>query len=337
MAGMEFFTQHTLFQQDNLCLSVLLALVIVMIIGSRVAAIWRRERRMRLFNQLLLSSLGQGVYDIDRHGVCRFINPSALDMLQITQSEVLGHSPHALFHHHYADGRPYPLEECSAWKTLQDGQLRKSEEWFFRADGQGFPVQVLVAPMLDNKTIVGAVVIFEDISERKRMEAQLQELATTDALTGLHNRRYFLSRLKEGVARSKRFGESSCVIMLDCDHFKNVNDRYGHAVGDEVLQGLAGILRQNMRQTDVVGRLGGEEFAVLLNDACLESAFEWAERVRAAVAERQYTAAGSDFVVTVSLGCAFIRAEDDENSVLQRADQALYQAKQSGRNRVEVA
>ncbi|MGD9888820.1 MAG: GGDEF domain-containing protein [Halothiobacillaceae bacterium] len=318
-------------------MSVLLALVIVVIIGSRVAAVWRRERRMRLFNQLLLSSLGQGVYDIDQHGVCRFINPSALDMLKNNENEVLGSSPHALFHYQYADGRPYPSEDCAAWKTLHDGQPRKSEEWFLRADGSGFPVQVLVAPMLDNKSIVGAVVIFEDISERKRMEAQLQELAKTDALTGLHNRRYFLNRLEEGVARSKRFAETGCVIMLDCDHFKQVNDRYGHAVGDEVLQGLASILRQNMRQTDVIGRIGGEEFAVLLNDANLDSALEWAERVRAAVAERYYHAEGKRFVVTVSMGCASIRADDDENIVLLRADQALYQAKQRGRNRVEMA
>ena len=317
--------------------AALLAAGVILVLSIRLHAAWRREQQARQFNQRVLSSLAQGVYQIDTDGLCHFISPSALNILRIQASDVLGQSPHELFHHHDADGEVYDPADCPTHKTLSDGQVRRSEEWFIRSDGERFLTDMLVAPMLDDSTVVGAVVIFEDISERKRMEAQLLDLATTDGLTGLHNRRYFLGRLEEGVARSKRFGETGCVIMLDCDHFKNVNDRYGHAVGDEVLQGLAGVLRQNMRQTDVVGRIGGEEFAVLLNDARLESALEWAERVRAAVAERYYHAAGENFVVTVSMGCASIRADDDENSVLLRADQALYQAKQRGRNRVEMA
>ena len=124
--------------------------------------------------------------------------------------------------------------------------------------------------------------------------------------------------------------------MLDCDHFKLVNDHYGHAVGDEVLRGLAVIMRQNMRQTDVLGRLGGEEFAILLNDASLESALEWAERLRLLAESHEYHSGEASFIVTISLGCTQISADDDENSVLLRADRALYQAKERGRNRVEM-
>jgi len=331
----EFTVWDVLFRWKELLIAGLLAVVVIIVLSFRLFVVWRREHQARQFNQLILSSLGQGVYQVDIRGRCRFINPSALSLLQTSEHAVLGHSPHMLFHHHYVDGRIYAHEDCPTWKTLQDGQVRKSEEWFWRGNGEGFPAEVLVTPMINRQVIDGAVVIFTDITERKLMEAQLVELATTDALTGLHNRRYFLSRLVEGIARVKRFGENACVIMLDCDHFKIVNDTYGHAVGDEVLRGLAEILRQNARQTDVVGRVGGEEFAVLLNDTSFEFALDWAERVRLLVAEHVYNVGDASFVVTISLGCASLQADDGENSVLLRADQALYQAKQNGRNRVE--
>ena len=318
-------------------LAAVLAVFLIVFLSVRLWVVWRRERQARQFSQLVLSSLAQGVYQIDTLGLCRFINPSALDILRIEMQDVLGQSPHELFHHHDGRGATYPSEECPTSKTLRDGLVRRSEEWFTRSNGELFLTDMLVAPMLDGRGIVGAVVIFEDISERKKMEEQLLELATTDALTGLHNRRYFFSRLAESVARFKRFAEHACVIMLDCDHFKQVNDRYGHAVGDEVLRGLATIMKQNMRQTDVIGRLGGEEFAVLLNDADQDDAVEWAERLRRLVAAREYCADGQHFVVTISLGCTQLNGSDDENSVLARADRALYQAKQNGRNRVESA
>lgn len=311
------------------------ALLIIFFLSFRLLVVWRREHDLRQFNQLVLTSLGQGVYNVDLQCCCRFINPSALEILEITEHEVLGQSPHMLFQHHDADGNPITYQDGTVWKTLQDGRVRKSEEWFIRSNGVGFSAEVLVTPMMKGNDIVGAAVIFSDITERKHMEAQLIELATTDALTGLSNRRFFLSKLIDEVVRVKRFASPACVVMLDCDYFKQVNDRYGHAVGDEVLCGLAEIMRSNLRQTDDVGRLGGEEFAVLLKETALDAAMLWAERVRAAVAERLYHAAGKDFVVTVSLGCALIQADDDENSVLARADQALYQAKQNGRNRVE--
>ncbi len=331
----EFTVWDVLLRWKELLLAGLLSVVVIIFLSLSVFVVWRREHQARQFSQLILTSLGQGVYHVDTKGRCRFINPSALRLLHTSEQAVLGHSPHALFHHHYVDGRIYSHEDCPTWKTLQDGQVRKSEEWFWRENGEGFPAEVLVTPMINNQVMDGAVVIFTDISERKRMEAQLVELATTDALTGLHNRRYFLSRLVEGIARVKRFGENACVIMLDCDHFKIVNDTYGHAVGDEVLRGLAEILRQNARQTDVVGRVGGEEFAVLLNDTTFEFALDWAERVRHMVAGHVYNVGGEGFFVTISLGCAALNADDSENSVLLRADQALYQAKLNGRNRVE--
>lgn len=331
----EFTVWDVLLRWKELFTAGVLAAVLIIFLSFWLWVVWRRERQGRQFNQLVLTSLGQGVYHMDIQGRCRFINPSALRLLQTTEQDVLGRSPHMLFHHHHEDGSPYAREDCPTWKTLQDGQVRKTEEWFIRSNGEGFPAEMLVAPMLDGKAMVGVVVIFEDISERKRMEAHLLELATTDALTGLHNRRHFLIRLNEELARVKRFGESACMVMLDCDHFKQVNDRYGHAVGDEVLRGLAEILRQNRRQTDVVGRLGGEEFAVVLSDTSLEAALQWAERLRATVAEHEYHARGDAFTVPVSLGCTLLRADDDKSKVLLRADQALYLAKQNGRNRVE--
>ncbi len=170
-------------------------------------------------------------------------------------------------------------------------------------------------------------------------EEELRRLAATDVLTGLANRREFMSRGTEEFLRAMRYNFHVCVLMMDIDHFKKVNDTWGHAVGDDVIRQVASIIRDTCRVVDVVGRIGGEEFAVLLSQTDTEGALILAERVRETVAGRAVSLAdGKTLAVSISIGVAAMTQEDgDLSHLLARADAALYEAKQHGRNRVRVA
>ncbi len=185
-----------------------------------------------------------------------------------------------------------------------------------------------------------------DITERKLAQAallasekKLQALATTDFLTKLPNRRKFIARLKVEFERARRFGNQRfSVLVLDLDCFKRVNDTYGHAVGDAVLQHFAQLLRKALRKIDMAARVGGEEFAVILPGSDLAAARIWAERLREIVAKTSLVHDGKTISTTVSIGAATIVPSDSEaDMTLVRADEALYRAKANGRNRVEMA
>ncbi len=178
-----------------------------------------------------------------------------------------------------------------------------------------------------------------DISRRKAMEQELRLLASTDTLTGLHNRHSFLHQAELMLKAAERFRHPCVALMLDIDHFKNINDSHGHLTGDRALQRVAETLRQGLREVDLLGRLGGEEFAALLPEVSLDQALDVAERLRAGVeALRVNNPDGEPLRMTVSIGVALRRdAGDDLESLLVRADSALYQAKSGGRNRTEYA
>lgn len=177
-----------------------------------------------------------------------------------------------------------------------------------------------------------------DITERKRLEENLRALASTDALTGVPNRRTFESAGRREMERARRYAKPFTVIAIDIDFFKKVNDTYGHDIGDAVLKEVAKVCAAQLRGTDVFARLGGEEFAALLPETELKSAAGLAERLRQAVAVQPIFTAKGPLVVTVSLGLAEYAAPDTGlDHVLKRADEALYVAKRNGRNRVEHA
>lgn len=162
---------------------------------------------------------------------------------------------------------------------------------------------------------------------------ELHRLATTDALTETFNRRHFMDMGTSEYARARRYGTPLSLVMLDADHFKKVNDTYGHDVGDEVLRVLSKLCQQGLRQMDFVGRLGGEEFALCLPQTDMTGAVLVAERLRTSVAACEVGRQKLKF--TVSLGVAQLTLEDEELSgLIKRADQALYTAKSTGRNKV---
>jgi diguanylate cyclase (GGDEF)-like protein len=173
----------------------------------------------------------------------------------------------------------------------------------------------------------------EEMAERLQLETELRRLATTDPLTGSLNRAQLLNLGQRELDRVKRLDQDLAVVMLDIDHFKTINDRQGHAAGDSALKCLVSRLRGGVRQIDLLGRLGGEEFAVVLPAIQPRSALLMAERLRAMVASIPAVHNGVEIPLTISVGVAMARPSDrDLDQVIARADDALYNAKRSGRN-----
>ncbi|QLG39101.1 MULTISPECIES: sensor domain-containing diguanylate cyclase [unclassified Paenibacillus] len=166
-----------------------------------------------------------------------------------------------------------------------------------------------------------------------KVNDQLETLASTDLLTGLKNRRFFQDKMLESLGLFRETQYVFSLLVVDIDHFKNINDTYGHPIGDLVLGNLAGLLQSVSRSTDVVARYGGEEFVIILADCDREQAAATAERYRSQVASADW----GEYNITVSIGAATVSQEDTDQSLFQKADKALYASKTGGRNRVTHA
>ncbi len=164
---------------------------------------------------------------------------------------------------------------------------------------------------------------------------KVQELTITDSLTQVFNRRYFLLRFNEELERSRRFNYKFSFLMLDIDHFKDYNDRYGHLVGDVILREISKTIKEKMRQIDFIGRYGGEELSLILTETDKSEAMVAAERFRQAVESKETRAYDENLKVTISIGISVFPDDSfDAKKIIDKADQALYKAKESGRNRV---
>ncbi len=193
----------------------------------------------------------------------------------------------------------------------------------------GAIVPALVAPMASH-------LLVQLLFELEFARTHLQHMAWRDSLTEAYNRAFFLDRLAVEAQRSRRLREPLSLLMIDADEFKSINDRYGHSVGDRVLQEISRVASSTLRAYDVFARYGGEEFAVLLPNVTLQEAYIVAERLRQAVAAHQTpTGNGSSISATVSVGVSGLMPNDpDGMKLLDRADALLYEAKRAGRNRV---
>lgn len=184
----------------------------------------------------------------------------------------------------------------------------------------------------------GVIGVMMDITERKAMEAELRRMATTDALTGVFNRRHFMTSIATEVERIQRHPRPISALMLDIDHFKRINDTFGHPVGDQAIKAMADICMEAIRNVDALGRMGGEEFAIMLPDTELEAATLVAERIRASVSRISISTPKGPVAFTTSIGVAQLTPLDaSAGDLLSRADAALYEAKNGGRNKVVAA
>ena len=184
----------------------------------------------------------------------------------------------------------------------------------------------------------GRIIIIRNITHNKIAEEKLNTLATTDFLTGLWNRRYFMQAAKKEIKRARRYGLIFSLLLIDIDHFKTINDNYGHSAGDRVLIELAKFLKSRLREVDIVARLGGEEFGVLLLETEANGAYELAEDIRQGITATPVQVDGEEINFTISIGIAVFHHElSNIDGMLKNADQALYRSKDQGRNCTNIA
>ncbi|HRQ22676.1 MAG TPA: diguanylate cyclase [Anaerolineales bacterium] len=220
------------------------------------------------------------------------------------------------------------------WDALTVGKTWRGELANRRKDGEIYWEYTVIAPTYDAEgNVTHYVAVKEDITARKVAEAKLEQLAVTEPLTGLLNRRGFFLEAEKIYARSQRPPYELAALMMDIDHFKNVNDRYGHQSGDAVLREIAARLRDNLRPTDIIARYGGEEFVALLPRTSLDTLTQITQRLNAAVREQPIEYNRINISITISIGAIILTAESRSlDELLTQADQAMYQAKAAGRN-----
>ncbi len=188
----------------------------------------------------------------------------------------------------------------------------------------------------DAHQYMGRVWFFRDITTQKKIETELVKLTRRDPLTDIPNRRYFLERSLQEFIRVRRYHTPLCVASLDIDHFKKINDQYGHAAGDAMLKSVCRIIEQQLRDTDLFARIGGEEFVILMPDSEMDGALFLSERIRQVVAAHQLFFNNEEISCTMSIGVTMLKPTDDSmEDCLFRADKAMYRAKKNGRNLVE--
>ena len=290
----------------------------------------------------LLDSLYDGAYCVDGDRRITYWNPSAERLTGFSAGEVCGNRCAAnLLNHVDASGVNLCQSMCPLAQTMLDGEAREASVYLHHRDGHRMPVQVRVAPLLGSDgEIIGGIELFSDASLlevlRQRVK-ELESLAYLDALTGIANRRFLDDILHQRFEEWQRQGWTFGVLMADIDHFKSVNDRYGHVVGDEVLRMVSQTLAHNCRAFDIIGRWGGEEFVGVFPHVSAHLLQQLTERLCHLVAASFLTLPKTEPIsVTISLGATVVRPGDTVDLLLQRADRALYRSKAQGRNCVTV-
>src|ERR1039458_4181770 len=238
-----------------------------------------------LFHEKLLDGIFDGVYFVDVERKITYWNRGAERLTGYSASEALGRHCYDNFLVHVDEtGRALCINGCPLASTIGDGQAREAEIFLRHKRGHRVPVYVRIAPITNQSgQIVGAVEIFSEVAPKKEVERRLHELermAFLDSLTSLPNRRYTELKVKQALEEFQQFGKSFGLLMLDIDHFKQVNDLHGHDAGDAALKVVSATLLKSMREHDLVGRWGGEEFLVVLSNVNADMLTDLAGRCR---------------------------------------------------------
>lgn len=341
---------------------------VALVLAAALAGLFGLTRKLRreiafrgrleqtlLVRQAAIEAAADGFVITDTGGIIEYVNPALTRITGYTSGELIGKHTR-IFRSGFHDKAFYN----DLWHTVSAGRVWRGEILNRRQDGTLYTELMAVAPVLDESDkVIRYVAIKHDISERKGMETalkeanqalqqqiveieelqmRLKEQVIRDPLTGLHNRRFLDETLSRELARAKREGYPVSLLMIDVDHFKRINDTYGHPAGDEVLKILAGLLRASCREGDIACRYGGEEFIALLPRAPAEIAHERAEQWRESFAALVTRHGEFQIGATFSAGIAsFPQHAHDADTLVARADAALYAAKQAGRNRCVVA
>jgi diguanylate cyclase (GGDEF)-like protein/PAS domain S-box-containing protein len=278
----------------------------------------------------IINNVHEAIFLLDKHGIIADVNEKSVDMFQLSYNQLLGLN----FFLSLTDST-ITVDE---WEKLHQkvfGGHEALQEWRSRRpiDNTVFHSELFVKKITIAEEAF-MLVTLRDIHDQKLTEQKLHELATTDDLTGIYNRRYFLQAFEFEIERARRYKKPLSLLMLDADHFKRINDNFGHQTGDRCLVELANMTTRVLRDIDIFGRLGGEEFAVVLPETTQGEAEFVAERLLKAINQIRVPTHKGVVTMTISIGISSLDANGgDLCSVMKAADAALYKAKASGRNR----
>lgn len=309
----------------------------LMAVLSDVTLVAKRERQLKQseawFNALVVGVTDYALMSLDADGNIEHWNASIGRVTGFSSDAVAG-KPYSVL---------YPPQSCSKERiadNLHDATQSGwalSEGWCIKASGEQFWGSTLIVP-LDTEETTGFALIIRDITDKRVTRDNLLKASLSDHLTGVANRRAFFEAAETELGRWHRAPRPLSLLTLDADHFKRINDTYGHPAGDAVLQNLGATLLQSCRDMDIVARIGGEEFAILLPSAELSDARLLGERIREKVAAQAVQIDGATIQYTVSVGVTTMHEDFKSiNDLLKLADKALYAAKRNGRNRTEIA
>ncbi|UCN00773.1 diguanylate cyclase [Sulfurimonas sp. SWIR-19] len=289
-----------------------------------------QERRKVHLLAKALQQTDDMVLITDANGIIEYVNDSVLVKTGYDRSELIGNKTNI-----FKSGKHTDEFYKRLWKTILSGKNYNSVIIDKTKGGRLYYADLKITPLFDEeKNIQNFVATSTDITSRIEMEKKLKKLATTDSLTEIYNRYKIDEAINLHIERYKRYREPFCILMFDIDFFKKVNDTYGHDVGDRVLKALSRLVLTHIRKTDIFGRWGGEEFVIILENTSREKAVHIAEKLRKRV---EAYSIDKKYKITISIGVTEYSEPETREELVKKADEALYKAKQNGRNQVVVA
>ncbi len=300
-------------------------------IEDRSRELYLTNEQLQLANvylQNVIQSMADALIVVNPDGKIKAVNPAALRLLGYSRGELIGKPVESVFAEESAVGPN--IDEL-----IESGFIDNVEKTYLTKDVTKIPVIFSSSVMRDDGDHVqGVVCVALDITERKEQEEKIRKLAETDSLTKIYNRRMFSHFLEIEVKKAERYSKEFPLIMFDIDHFKKVNDTYGHDVGDDVLTTTVDVIKRSIRKADIFARYGGEEFIIIQPNTVIEGAKASAEKIRTVIEQNNFDKVKK---ITISVGVTMFKENDTTESITKRVDDALYRAKNNGRNRVEVA
>lgn len=295
------------------------------------------------FYKNILFNIQDGVYFVDNDRKITYWNKGAEGITGFESNEIMGKNcfDRILIH---VDETNHSLCEdgCPLAETLKDGKNREAFAFFHHKLGHRVPTKFKTSPIRDSRgKIIGAVEIFNDNSENHEnieIIKKLKDDILIDSLTGIANRKYAEQKISASLNELDRYGRKFSLLFIDIDHFKNINDCFGHEVGDEVLKIVAMTLSKNIRSFDTAARWGGEEFVVLIENTEANQLKKTANKLRSLIEASSHYFHDSDkyISVTISIGATISRTGDKVQDIIARSDSLMYQSKETGRNKVTL-
>jgi diguanylate cyclase (GGDEF)-like protein/PAS domain S-box-containing protein len=288
-------------------------------------SLYSKNISQKKFNDYLFNAYEENVIasKTDARGIITYASKAFCDICEYTQKELVGKSHSIIRHKDMSDDIYKDL-----WGTISKGKVWNGELKNKTKSGGYYWVDVVITPDFDYKgDIVGYTSIRQDITSKKLIE----KITVTDYLTQLYNKKYFDETLEKEIYSAKRYKYPLSLIILDIDHFKKINDTYGHAVGDSVLVEFSKLIKENSRKSDIISRIGGEEFSIVVANDPSECVYKFATKLREIIATHKFEIIGN---VTSSLGVSSLSQDDTKESFFEKSDKALYKAKNTGRNQV---